>query len=66
MSIKIIEMPKYFFFSFTARLTYDNEVVMSPDFPHVGNSVLRIAGCRTIELHQLWGKIIKLMSKNMA
>ena len=55
----------YFLHSFTAGITYDNEVVMSPDFPHVGNSVLRIASCRTIELHQLWGKIIKLMSINI-
>ena len=58
-------MFQYSLHSCTAEITYDNEVVMSPDFPHIGHSVLRIARCRTIELHQLWEKIIKLISKDI-
>ena len=47
----------------SARITYDDKVVMSTDPPHVGNSVFRIPSCRTIELHQLWGEINRLVSK---
>ena len=48
----------------SARITYDDKVVMSTDPPHVGNSVFRIPSCRTIELHQLWGEINRLVSKH--
>ena len=61
--ILLLKPLKYFSNISSAQITYDNEVVMPPDPPHICNSVFRIARCRTIELYQLWGEIIRLVSK---